>query len=162
MSVFESEFIVDAPLDAVWAFHEDPEALPKVMTGPVRMRVHGVERPIKPGSLIRMSMHVGPIALPWHVRVFKRVEGRMFTDVQDGAVGPFKRWVHTHAFEAVDAARTRIKDRIEYEPPLGVLGRIGDALFGRIAMQLMFIGRRDATRRLLETASKASTADLVR
>lgn len=152
MSVFESEFVVRAPLEAVWAFHENPEALPKIMTGPVRMCVHSVDRPIVAGSLIKMSMLVGPFALPWHIRVRERVEGRMFTDAQDGATGPFKRWVHTHAFEAVDTQHTRIRDRIEYEAPLGLFGRIGDALFGRVAMQLMFIGRRDATRKLLESA----------
>jgi ligand-binding SRPBCC domain-containing protein len=151
MRVFESEFVVRAPLAAVWAFHADPLALPKVMTGPVRMHVHSVDQPIKPGSQIRMTMRIGPFSVPWVVCVRERIDGRMFTDEQVGTQGPFKHWVHTHSFEAIDARSALIKDRIEYEPPFGMLGRIADALFGRIAMQLMFIGRRAATRKLLES-----------
>lgn len=37
--------------------------------------------------------------------------------------GPFKRWVHANRFEATDTG-TRIVEKIEYEPPGGLLGYV--------------------------------------
>ncbi|MCL8025767.1 SRPBCC family protein [Nocardioides bruguierae] len=41
--------------------------------------------------------------------------------------GPFGRWWHEHAFEAVPGG-TRMTDRVDYAAPLGPLGRAVDAL----------------------------------
>ncbi|MFC1463537.1 MAG: SRPBCC family protein [Candidatus Brachytrichaceae bacterium NZ_4S206] len=158
MRHFEYAFIVNAPLDKVWAFHDDPTALPKVMTGPVKMHVHHVERPLQPGSRISMTMQVGPIRRRWNVRLRAREAPRFFTDEQIEGEGPFRRWRHTHAFEAIDARRTRVVDRVEYEPPFGLLGKIGDALFGSVIMRGMFASRAKATRRWLESQASDAVA----
>ncbi len=49
---------------------------------------------------------------------------RAFTDEQ--RQGPFGKWRHSHLFEAVPGG-TRVSDRIEYEPPSGVLGLVLNA-----------------------------------
>ncbi len=161
MRRFEYTFIVNAPLDKVWAFHNDPTALPKVMTGPVKMHVHHVDRPLRPGSRILMTMAIGPIRRRWNVQLRAKEAPHFFTDEQIAGEGPFRHWRHTHAFEAVDANRTRVIDRLEYEPPLGLLGKIGDALFGKIVMRGLFASRAKATRRWLESqaSNAASLAD---
>lgn len=141
---------MNAPLEKVWAFHDDPLALPKVMTGPVRMDVMHVDRPLQPGSRIAMTMRVGPLAFPWNVRLKVKEPMRFFTDEQIDGQGPFKHWVHTHAFEAIDAQHTRVIDRLQYELPLGWLGKLGDALIGGIVMQSMFAARAQATKKLLD------------
>ncbi|MCS6848165.1 MAG: SRPBCC family protein [Anaerolineae bacterium] len=151
MRHFEYSFVVNAPLDKVWAFHDDPTALPKVMTGPVKMHVHHVDRPLQPGSRILMTMQAGPIRRRWNVRLRAREAPRFFTDEQIEGEGPFRQWRHTHAFEVIDAQRTRVIDRLEYEPPFGLLGKIADALFGSIIMRGMFASRARATRRWLES-----------
>lgn len=149
MGRFEYAFVVRAPLARVWAFHDDPTSLPKVMTGPVRMHVHHVDRPLQPGSRVLMTMQLGPFKTDWNVRLRERVPMQYFTDEQIEGQGPFRRWVHTHAFEPVPDG-TRVIDRLEYEPPLGLLGKIADAVFGGIVMQGMFASRAGATRRWLE------------
>jgi ligand-binding SRPBCC domain-containing protein len=97
-----------------------------------------------------MTMQVGLLRRPWNVQLIERVPPHYFTDEQIGAEGPFKRWRHTHAFEALDGERTRVIDRLEYELPFGPLGRLADALFGRIIMAATFAARARATRRWLE------------
>ncbi|PJF47290.1 MAG: hypothetical protein D6709_09635 [Chloroflexi bacterium] len=151
MRHFEYAFVVNAPLDQVWAFHDDPTALPKVMTGAVKMHVHHVDRPLQPGSRILMTMQIGPVRRRWNVRLRAREAPRFFADEQIEGEGPFRAWRHTHAFEAIDAHRTRVIDRLEYEPPLGWLGKIGDALIGGILMRSLFASRAKATRRWLES-----------
>jgi ligand-binding SRPBCC domain-containing protein len=165
MHTFQYSFEVNAPLERVWAFHDDPLALPKVMTGPVRMRVNHVDRPLQPGSRILMTMHIGPIPVRWNVRLKQKVPMHFFTDEQIEGEGPFKRWVHTHVFEPiepvepVDGQHTRIIDRLEYALPLGWLGRLAAGLFGGMAMRMMFASRARATRALLE--AEASDRDAV-
>jgi ligand-binding SRPBCC domain-containing protein len=155
MRVFEYSFVVNAPLEKVWQFHDDPMALPKVMTGPVKMEVQHVDRPLQPGSTIMMIMRVGPFQTRWNVRLRAKEAMRFFTDEQIEGQGPFKRWVHTHAFEPVPGApsATKVTDRLEYEPPFGPLGKLGDALFGALVMNAMFASRAKATQRWLEQAA---------
>ncbi len=150
MTVFEHRFSVRAPLDEVWQFHIDPTALPTVMPGPMRIRIESVDRPIAVGSTFVMRLGFGPLSLCWRLRVIQFSPRALFIDEQIGAEGPFKAWRHEHVFEACSADETLVIDRITYQPPLGLLGRLGDALIGRTVMNQMFAGRRRETRKLLE------------
>jgi len=147
MTVFQSEFVVRAPLHEVWAFHADPRSLPKIMRG---ISVNHVDEPVRVGSRIVTTLHLGPVRIPWTVMVAALEPGRFFRDEQPAGAGPWARWSHTHSFEALDAQRTLVRDRIEFVPPFGWLGRIAGALVFPIAMRLQFIGRRRATCALLE------------
>lgn len=161
MPIYEGSFLVKAPLARVWEFHADPMALPRVMTGPVKMDVLHVDRPLMPGGRIETVMRVGPIKQPWNLMLKAREPMRYFTDEQIAGEGPMSVWKHTHAFEAVagDPNSTRVIDRLEYELPLGVLGKMAGALFGNLTMRMMFASRAKATRRLLE-AGGMNTASL--
>ncbi len=151
VSNFEHEFLVKAPLEQVWQFHDDPAALTQVMTFPVKAIVQHVDRPVQPGSVVRMTFWFGPLPVKWAVVVRERVPPYLFQDEQLGREGPFARWKHTHRFEATaDGRHTRVIDRIDYEPPFGAFGAVLDRAFGPLAMRLMFSGRERATKRLLE------------
>jgi ligand-binding SRPBCC domain-containing protein len=41
--------------------------------------------------------------------------------VDEQREGPFKKWIHTHQFEALPGGGTRVTDHIDYEPPGGML-----------------------------------------
>lgn len=148
MPIFQSEFVVRAPLDDVWRFHADPRSLPKIMRG---IHIERIDEPVRAGSRIDMTLRLGPIHVPWAVVVVEHQPQRFFRDEQPAGAGPWARWSHTHSFESIGPHQTLVRDRIEYVPPLGLLGRLGAALFGNAAMQLQFIGRRRATRALLES-----------
>ncbi len=149
MPHFEHSFLVQAPLKRVWDFHADPMALPKVMTGPVKMDVLHVDRPLAPGSRIHTVMRIGPFKQCWNLTLKAREPMQYFTDEQIAGEGPMKTWSHTHAF-AAEKNGTRVIDKLDYELPLGMLGKIAGALFGNITMRIMFASRARATRRLLE------------
>jgi ligand-binding SRPBCC domain-containing protein len=57
--------------------------------------------------------------------------------------GPLKRWIHTNQFEATDAG-TRIHEKIEYEPPGGLLGFVvtADAIRKELEKLLAYRGKR--------------------
>jgi ligand-binding SRPBCC domain-containing protein len=152
MPIYEGSFLVKAPLKRVWDFHADPVSLPKVMTGPVKMDVVHVDRPLMPGGRIQTVMRVGPVQQRWNLMLKAREPMKFFTDEQIAGEGPMRVWKHTHAFEAAgsDSNSTRVIDRLEYELPLGVLGKLAGALFGNLTMRMMFASRAKATQRLLE------------
>ncbi len=151
MPTFTYSFEVQAPLDAVWRFHDDPHMLPRVMPKLTKMRVMHADRPPQPGSRIQIEMAFGPLRWRWHLRLREHQPPTRFTDEQVPGEGPFAVWRHTHAFQALDACRTRVSDTIVYELPFGVVGRMAGALFGNLAMRLLFVARERATRCLLES-----------
>lgn len=73
--------------------------------------------------------------------------GVSFTDEQ--VEGPFRRWKHTHSFEALPAGGTRTTDRIEFEPPGGALGFLVTARFIEKDLKWVFEYRQQKLRELL-------------
>lgn len=120
------------------------------MTGPLRIRIRHADRPLQVGSRIAMALCLGPIQVPWTVRVRAMQPPTFFTDEQAAGEGPMRRWVHTHRFEPVGEQATRVIDELEYELPFGALGRVVGTLFGNLGMRLTFAQRAAATRKLLE------------
>ena len=151
MPTFTYCFDVRAPLDVVWRFHDDPHMLPRVMRGPVQVRVVHVDQPMQPGSRISLVMQVGPARRRWNLRLRERQPPTRFTDEQIPGQGPFAVWSHTHTFQALDDTRSRICDTVTYELPFGAPGRWAGHLFGNVVMRWMFASRERATRRVLES-----------
>ena len=117
--------------------------LANVMPSFPRLRVARFDAPLHVGSAIHLELALGPIRQPWELTVLEVDAGRHFVDRQTGR-GPMAYWRYTHAFEAVGDG-TRVIDHIEYALPLGVLGRLAAALFGGLAMRMLFAVRRRKT-----------------
>jgi NADH dehydrogenase len=142
--------IIPADLDRTWAFYADPANLRRITPPALGFEMHSAPEPTHEGQLIEYT--VRPIAgLP--LRWLTRIEGvdapHTFTDVQ--LRGPYRRWIHTHTFTAVDGG-TRVDDRIEYELPLGPLGNIAHRLAIRSQLTSIFGFRDVATRAIFEPA----------
>ncbi|MDY6780759.1 MAG: SRPBCC family protein [Halobacteria archaeon] len=73
--------------------------------------------------------------------------------VDEMVEGPFKRWVHTHSFRKEEAG-TVVHDRVEYELPMWLLGRVGSPFF-RVNLRMMFRYRHRKTKEILEAHPKA-------
>jgi len=76
---------------------------------------------------------------------------RMFVDeMQRGA---FKRWRHTHLFEERDNA-TLLIDEVEYASPLGLLGKLVDALVLERYMTRLLAQRNAHIKKLAEKKTR--------
>jgi ligand-binding SRPBCC domain-containing protein len=64
--------------------------------------------------------------------------------------GAFKRMVHDHGF-ADHSEGTLMRDRFDFESPLGPLGRVVDLLFLTAYMRRFLIGRNEVLRHLAES-----------
>jgi ligand-binding SRPBCC domain-containing protein len=142
MPIFDYSFTVDAPLEAVRAFHHDTSALKKLTPPPTIVQLHAIE-PLGEGSVSTFTLWVGPIPLRWKA-VHRDVTDHGFTDMQ--AEGPAAKWEHTHTFVPVSSDVTEIREHIEYEHKPGLRGLLTRLLFSYPNLRFMFAYRKFATR----------------
>jgi ligand-binding SRPBCC domain-containing protein len=64
--------------------------------------------------------------------------------------GPFKSWLHRHIVTPIDDHTSTLRDDIEYELPLGALGRIAGGWFARGELERLFEHRHAVTKRYCE------------
>jgi len=139
---FEAEHWIAAPLPRVFAFFADPNNLPRIMPPsqgarllklslvrprfPAGEAAPGAERMAGVGTEItfkfRAIPHI-PLHEKWTALITDFSLNQFFRDIQKQ--GPFRRWAHTHSFEAkiVNGREgTLIHDVVEYEVGFGVIG----------------------------------------
>ncbi len=64
--------------------------------------------------------------------------------------GPFKRFDHDHFFEFENGI-TKMRDRFDYESPLGILGHIADSIFLERYMTKLLLVRNEELKKAAET-----------
>lgn len=145
MPTFVKSVLIDAPVGAVFGFHERPDALALLTPAFPPVRVIGKTGGIEVGS--RVELRVGFFS--WVALHTLYEKNRLFVDEQ--IQGPFAKWVHRHEFEDVDG-KTRLTDRVEYQLPGGPIVNV---LFGRMVksgLNRMFKHRHRVTKQLCENA----------
>jgi ligand-binding SRPBCC domain-containing protein len=134
--ILERTTIINAPLERVFDFFCRPENLALLTPPAVRFEIR--ERPAGPmeaGSRMAYRIRVAGIPLNWVSRITAWNPGRSFIDAQ--VSGPFRKWVHTHTFTARGSS-VEMGDRVEYELPFGILGRLVAGWFVRRQLQGIF------------------------
>lgn len=82
---------------------------------------------IKDGDRVTLRVGLGgPIKTKWTLQHRDYIPGEQFRDEQ--LSGPFAAWVHTHRFESNGGTGCVLDDKIDFDLPLGPIGR---ALGGR-------------------------------
>jgi ligand-binding SRPBCC domain-containing protein len=148
---FENRFHVDAPREAVAAFHASAGSLPAITPTPIC--VHDAPDVLASGDEITFTLWVGPIPVRWHGRVENlSVEG--FDDVQ--LAGPFGAWRHRHNFEEAPDGGTEVHDVVEADMPDLLSLRYPLAAIMWIGLPLLFAFRAWRTRRLVTGLTRAA------
>jgi ligand-binding SRPBCC domain-containing protein len=154
MPIFECSFKVNAPLRDVAAFHDDPVPLAAITPPLVRVTIQRFDKPVRAGSRVIFRLNVGPFGVTWDGTIAEYVDQQYFRDVQNR--GPFDAWSHTHTFVA-ESDGTRVIDRVEYEPPLGLIGKLIDPILVRPSLAYLFGYRARKTREILEQSKQTMT-----
>ena len=159
MPTYERSVRVFAPFEDVWQFHSTEQGLVDLTPGWMHLRIEDVRGPdgdpdpdvLEAGSVVESSIRpldVGP-RQTWvsDIVARERTDGAAyFRDVM--AEGPFPEWTHTHMFYD-DGGATIVRDKVEYELPLGPVGRAFGPL-GVVGLDPMFRFRHRKTKELLE------------
>lgn len=152
MPVFHKRSRIGASAARVFAWHRSPDALTRLIPPWEKVTVEQAPASLGGGDRAVLMIRNGPVRLRWvaeHHGYEDRGElGGEFTDTQ--VSGPFKAWTHRHLVEADGPDACWLDDRIEYELPLGWLGRVcGGALTAR-KLERMFEFRHRVTREQCE------------
>jgi hypothetical protein len=147
--VLERAQLVPRPRGEVWAFFADPANLEAITPDFLRFRILTPDVPMAPGALLDYRLSLFGVPFSWRTRIEEVVPGARFVDVQ--LVGPYRRWRHLHRFEDAPGG-TLVRDRVEYELPLGPLGGAAHALFVRRALARIFDHRVRAVEAILSGA----------
>ena len=108
------------------------------------------------GTVIVVSVKLFPplpIRTGWVARIVEYEHGHHFADVQDR--GPFRRWEHRHEFEAGrrdGRDGTVVRDVLEIEVGLGVLGKVAERLLVGRQMARTFEHRQRTLEALLASS----------
>ncbi len=147
---FRKESLIQASAERVFAFHEAPDAFERLQ--PPWQTTEIVQPPasLEVGTRVIVKVKLGPL---WQTIVAEHVAyepGRMFADRM--LEGPFASWLHRHVVTPQGPDRCLLTDDIEYELPLGWLGRVFGGGFARWNLERMFEYRHEVTRRACEEA----------
>ena len=133
-----------ASAEAVYAWHAEPDALTRLTPPWENARVieqtGGIDHL---GSRVKIRVRVGPVSQVWTAEHTACEPGRMFRDVM--VSGPFHRWEHTHLFIPDGPNSSWLEDRVEYEFPLGWLGKLVGGAYTRRRLAGMFEFRHRVT-----------------
>lgn len=140
MPVLEFEQKIHRPLEEVFAFFCDETNLERITPPWLSFKVLGKNTPtIQTGTLIDYRLSLRGLPIRWQSKILEWEPHHKFVDIQTR--GPYRLWHHTHLFEATPEGMLA-KDRVQYEIPLGMLGRIFAGSFVRRDIEAIFAYRR--------------------
>lgn len=99
-SRFEASCRVPVTREQLFAYHEAPGALERLIPPWENVRLESSDRSLAPGSRVVLRTNLGPIPLRWVAVHGDYDPPRRFEDTQ--LSGPFAHWQHVHRFERSD------------------------------------------------------------
>lgn len=147
MPTFEKRTRIEASAARVFAFHEAPGAHARLTPPWSGQHIVSPARSLAVGERAVLEV-LGPLRLRFVAEHTALEPGRMFRDEQ--VQGPFARWVHTHRMEPDGDGACLLVDQVEYELPLGALGRIAGGPFVRRMLERLFEHRHRVTKEACE------------
>ena len=146
---FKKKSIIKASAERVFEFHEAPDAFERLQ--PPWQKTEVVQPPtsLEVGTRVILRAKVGPF---WQTMVAEHVEyepGKMFADRL--VKGPFASWLHRHIVTPRGENVCVLTDDIEYELPLGALGRLFGGKFAQSNLERLFEYRHRVTREACES-----------
>jgi len=142
-----------ASAEAVYRLHTEADALERLTPPWEKAKVVARTGRVEiPGSRVTLRVSVGPFRQDWIAEHVACEPGKMFCDKM--VSGPFRKWEHTHLFEAETAETSWLEDRVEFAFPLGWLGRLVGGGYTRERLQKMFEWRHRMTAEILAARAR--------
>jgi ligand-binding SRPBCC domain-containing protein len=147
MPVVRRSVVINAPAEKVFDFHTDTRNLPLISPSWMKVDILKTTGEGK-GKIIELYiMQFGFVKTKWVVEISEYERPLRITDT--ALQGPFKRFRHQRDIKPITASSSELTDTFDYELPLGVIGKIGNALFMRRFIERMFEARHFKTQQVL-------------
>jgi len=148
MMRFVKESRIGASAETVFAFHEATDAFERLQPPWQKTEIITPPSSLAVGTRVVLRTKAGPFWQTIEAEHIAYEPGRMFADKMNR--GPFASWVHKHIVTPHGSHESTLTDDIEYELPLGALGRLVGGAFARRELERLFAYRHEVTRRACE------------
>ncbi len=142
MYILERRQRVGATMAQAWHFLQNPANLDRITPPDLRFRiVTEIPAIMYDGLIVEYRITIPLIGTHTWVTEIKHIRpGRTFVDEQ--RLGPYRFWYHYHEIQEEDGAVVLL-DRVCYQPPFGLFGRILHWLYIRRTLERIFDFRRE-------------------
>ena len=145
---FMKQSLIRASPERVFEFHEQPDVLTRLTPPSESARVIQSAKISEVGTRAIVETRIlGPIKATWVAEHTVYEPPHVFEDIQ--VKGPFRSWRHRHIVEPVSDGAI-LRDEIDYQPPLGFLGRLVAPILIQKRLQKLFDYRHQVTRQWCE------------
>ncbi len=147
MPRFEMVENLAAPLSRIFDFFSRPANLVKISPPELHFQLVSAPEQLHLGARVALQGRRWGLSQRLVSEVTTWEPEQLFVDEQ--REGPFKKWIHTHRFEALPDGGTCLTDRIDYEPPGGMLGFVVTVKAVERDLKWIFEYRREKLTQLL-------------
>jgi ligand-binding SRPBCC domain-containing protein len=145
---FVKESVIKAAPERVFAFHELPDALQRLLPPWEKATVIQPPTSLEVGTRVIIEVKVFGLITQRLIAEHTAYDPpRMFEDTL--IQSPFKSWRHQHIVEP-HAEGAILRDEIEFEPPFGFLGRLAAPVAVLPQIKKMFEYRHQVTKKWCE------------
>ena len=151
MKYFYNVFEVNSNIEKVWLFYTDLKHLDIISPSDIKLHlIESSDKILKKGTVACFYGRI-IISSQWCSKItfFEKYE---YVDemIQKGNKRPpFRLWSHRHTFNETDDRKTRVVDKIEFELPFGLVGKLLE-YYIELKLLKIFKHREQATKKFLE------------
>jgi ligand-binding SRPBCC domain-containing protein len=159
MHRLERSTFIPRPRSEVFRFFADAHNLERITPAFLHFHILTPDPIVmQAGTVIDYELRLYGIRARWRTLIEEFVPDEFFVDVQ--LSGPYRSWRHRHDFIEVPTG-TQIHDRVQYEMPYGMIGRLARSLFVRSSLDKIFDYRNaavaDSSKALCQRAQRTSS-----
>lgn len=151
METYERSATIPHSAQRVFAWHERPGALDRLLSPGERVETLERTGTIRDGDRVTLRVRVGPLSARWTLQHEGYRSGEAFEDRQ--LEGPGRSWHHRHLFRSTGESRCDLTDRIAYEP--GGLSALAGRAWREKRLERIFRFRHQRLRRDLDRHTSA-------
>lgn len=151
MYQFKAEHLLPISLEDAWKFFSSPTNLPVITPPSLDFKILTPNLPAETYAGMIIDYKVRPllgIQMHWKTEITAVNKNESFTDRQ--LKGPYKVWEHTHYFKKVEGG-VLMTDIVNYELPLGILGKLAHLLIVKKEIENIFSYRKEKLNELFNS-----------
>lgn len=138
--------LINCTLEELFDFHLDSNNITKITPKNIKVELLDHDTQTYEGKIVKIKITKFFIPIYWKVKIEKLQKPDALVDI--ATKSPFKFWKHQHLFSR-QGDLCELKDIIEFELPLGILGKLFEPLI-EFDIQNMFQYRHQKTKTILE------------
>ena len=152
MYTLYQEQYVRASLTEAWDLLKNPANLDLITPPDLQFNiVSPVPREMFNGLIIEYRIRIPWFGVHTWIAEIKHIR-KMYSFVDEQRTGPYRFWYHYHQIDA-EEGRIKLTDRVYYEVPYGIIGKILHLLFIRKTLDRIFDYRKEKLAELLTIKS---------